>query len=336
MGKSIKCLKSTSLLHPDWDSLAQHFFQKKAFLAHLHQYNPCQQRYYELYDEDKLVAGTIVYTLQVDILTFANIPSPFKMQIIGLPVSVASPPMIGEEAYFEYLLNQIISREKGLILGINFTEDYLKNKVINLRTLPTFTLRSDISNYQEYLNAIRHPYRRRLKRMEKNFENVRSETTSCTQFSPEHYQLYLEIMKRTTTKLETLSFESFQNLPDNFELNTFYNSHNMICWNITCKDEDTFFFYFGGMNYGLRDHYQAYNNSILAILKSGLQHNFNTIDFGQTAEVAKSRLGAIPEERRMFLFHHRKFFFWLINVFKGLISYDKICPQVHVFKQAVN
>ncbi|MBK6538671.1 MAG: hypothetical protein IPG09_13140 [Ignavibacteria bacterium] len=48
MKKIIKRISSTEDLNSKWDSLADCYFQKKEFLTHIHKYNPCCQRYYEL------------------------------------------------------------------------------------------------------------------------------------------------------------------------------------------------------------------------------------------------------------------------------------------------
>ncbi|MCK9401001.1 MAG: hypothetical protein M0Q51_13545 [Bacteroidales bacterium] len=236
MEKTVKRISSPENLNTNWDNLANFYFQKKEFLNHLHKYNPCAQRYYELYCNNSLAAGTVVYTLKIDILTFANIPSPCKVQVIGLPASIATPPMIGDSSEFEYFLSELILLESGLILGINFMEDYLQNKVLNMRTLPTIILKLGCDNIESYENSLRHSYRRRIHKIRDKFSNVMSVTSDCTVFNEEHYSLYLEIMKKTTTKLETLSFNLFKYLPSNFLLTTYYNGKKMLCWHIVCKD----------------------------------------------------------------------------------------------------
>lgn len=332
MEKIIKKNSSPENLNINWDKLADFYFQKKEFLIHLHKYNPCAQRYYELYCNGKLVAGTIVYTLKVDILTFANIASPLKVQIIGLPVSVATPPIIGDPGEFEYLLSEIIKTEHGIIIGLNFMEDYLLNKVLNLRTLPTVVLKLQSDDIISYENSLRHGYRRRIHKIREKFSNVISVTSECSAFNNEHYSLYLQIMKKTTTKLETLSLDIFKCLPSNFQLTTFYFDRKMLCWHIVCKDNGVLFFFFGGMNYTFRDQFQSYNNNLLGILSTAIDQKYQVIDFGQTAEIAKTRLGGVLSERRMFLYHKNPIILGLLKLSKNLISYSKTNETPHVFK----
>jgi len=335
MEKIIKRISSPENLNCDWNNLTDSYFQTREFLNHLHKYNPCSQRYYELYHSERLVAGTVVYTLKVDILTFANIRSPFKLQIIGIPASIAAPPMIGDENEFEYFLAELIGLESGLILGINFINDYLQNKVVNLRTLPTIIFKSAYDRIESYENSLRHPYRRRLRKIRDKFAGVDVMTSDCSVFSEEHYELYLQIMRKTTTKLETLGLDVFRYLPSNFKLTTYYAGQIMLCWYIVCHDVDVLTYFFGGMNYSLRDKYQSYNNNLLGILETAIDRHYQTIDFGQTAEIAKTRFGGELSERRMFIYHKNLVILRLFKLLRNLIAYTKVNKKCHIFKAEV-
>ena len=320
------------MIDPRWDELADFYFQKTEFLNHLHKYNTCSQRYYELYRDDTFVAGTVVYTLPINIFTFSNFYTSFNAQVIGLPASVAAPPIIGETGEFEYLLSEILRSERGLILGINFMEDYLQNKVVNMRTLPTMVLNLKQDNFTRYENSLRHDYRRRIHRIREKFQDVKAVSSGCIEFSERHYALYLQIMKKTTTKLETLSLDVFKYLPSNFVLTTYYSGNDMLCWHITCADTTTFFFFFGGMNYTLYKKFASYNNNLLGILSAAMEKKYRIIDLGQTAEIAKARIGGEPSERRMFLYHRNPIILMLIRLFRSVLSYTKRHEKSHVFK----
>jgi hypothetical protein len=270
--------------------------------------------------------------MQIDIFTFINIPSPFKAHIIGLPASIATTPMIGDPGEFEYFLAELIKMESGLILGVNFMEDYLRDKVLNLRTLPTIVLKFESTGIPGYERSLRHSYRRRIHRIREKFSNVTALTTDCAVFTEEHYALYLEIMKKTTTKLEILGFDAFRYLPSNFLLTTYYTEKKMLCWHVVCKDTDVLFFFFGGLNYAFRDQYQSYNNNLLGIISAAIDHKYGIIDFGQTAETAKIRLGGKVSERRLFAYHRNPVIFCFLRIFKSVLAYSKSHEQSHVFK----
>jgi hypothetical protein len=92
------------------------------------------------------------------------------------------------------------------------------------------------------------------------------------------------------------------------------------------------FFFFGGMNYMLRDRFQSYNNNLLGIISAAIDLKYASIDFGQTAEIAKTRLGGTVSERRMFLYHKNPIFLGMFKLLSRLISYTKTNEKCHVFK----
>ncbi len=282
--------------------------------------------------ETVLWQGQWCTLLKINLLTFLNIPSPLTMHVIGLSASVATPPMIGDPGEFEYLMNNLLKNEKGFVLGLNMREDYLNGKVLNMRTLPTYILKMGYDDIESYINSLRHNYRRRLNKFRKEFANVRTETSDCSLFNEKHYRLYLEIMKRTRTKLEILKSDLFRNLPSNFTLTSYYNGTSMLCWHITCNDRNTLFFFFGGMDYTFRDHYQSYHNNLYGIITEAIQKKSDFIDLGQTAETAKSRLGGKAEERRMFLYHRNPFILNVLRPFKKMLTYSGTCEKYNVFK----
>jgi hypothetical protein len=334
MCRKIKIIHSVSEINNSWDELANSYYLKREFLTHLHNFNYCDQRYYELYKGAKFVTGTLVYTLKINLLTFSGFNFPIRMSVIGLPVSIASPPIIGDINEAEYLLKEIIKQERGIILGLNFTDDYLNNIVVNLRALPTIVMKEKFNSYEDYLMSMRHSYRRKVKHDQIKFKDIRSTELGCNTFTNEHYLLYLEIMKRTKTKLEVLNLQFFQNLPGNFILTTHYHNNLMLAWQICTVDNETLYFFFGGMDYRYRDIYNLYYNNLQSIVKFGLRNNIRSIDFGQTAEVAKMRLGGIINERRMFLFHKNRIINKLFKLFSGLIEYSSqdISPNVFHLK----
>ena len=336
MSKEIKVISAPDQISKEWDFLADSFYMTKAFLSHLHTFNFCDQRYYELYDNGILVYGTVVYTLKVNLLTFSKLKWFLKMHVIGIPVSIATPPYVGKEEFAEYLIDHILNVEKGLFLGINFTKDYCTARVANMRTLPTIVMDVNFEDFETYKRSIRYPYRRRLTKHESHFKTVESKTTSCFEFTDYHYRLYLDIMKRTKTKLEILSSDFFKNLPENFKLTSHYLNEKILAWQIVTVENSKLYFLFGGMDYENRDTYSSYYNNLLGILKFAVQNRFKTLDFGQTAELAKLRLGGEISERRMFLHHSNKFLNWIIKKVKSLIEYSYKSEAPKVFKQVKN
>ncbi len=332
MSYSIKKISTTEELHDDWDKLAHCYYLKREFLAHLQVNNYCNQSYYQLLNDGKLLAGTIVYTVKTNLLTFLNVPTPVSFRVIGLPVSIASEPFVGERNFLDPLIKEILVQEKGLILGLNFTHFHLPGKVVSMRTLPTMVLRLKAEDMPAYQRSLRHPYRRRLKRIAGKFKDVEQVTTSCSEFNETHYRLYLDVMKTSTTKLETLGVDAFRFLPEKFRLTTFYAGNEMLFWHILLPDVNRLYYFMCGINYKIRGQYEAYHNSLFSIIRTAMQTGYQIVDLGQTAEVAKVRVGAVPDERLMFMYHKNPLLFFIIRLCRNLIAYSSKPPVALVFK----
>lgn len=327
-------LSSAASLPIQWDELADCYFQQKEFLHHVDIYNPCSQRYYLLWNNDKLLAGACVYTLYVNLFTFSGIPSRIKMQVIGIPASVSPPGVIGYSAkHIEQLVQYIIEKEKGLLLILNTVPGLELSTCIEMTMMPTVVLEKTFESWASYLNNLRSSYRRRANHILHSFQGVREISTNCCAFTTTHYDLYLQIMKHAKEKLETLSFDFFKHLPGCFQLTSYYDKGQLVCWHITCTDQEKLFFFFGGHDYTLLNKYQSYFNNLFGIVRKFVKGRYLKLDLGQTAEVAKMKTGAQMEPRAMFLYHHNLFIRFLLRCFKSFMTYHPTKLEVHPLRK---
>lgn len=315
----------------EWDKLTTDYFQTKAFLAHTEQYNPCNQRYYWLETDNGLKAGAVVYSINLDLLTFLRLKSPIKMHIVGIPCSVSCPGIMGSSLGKAELLRIIKDHERGFLLFLNLIEKPL-SELASGDTLPTVVLHNKFSTYSEYLNALRSDYRRRIKKLERISESVRLEKQFFSDFSPAMYQQYLNVYNRSKDKLEKLDQDFFQNLADPFRLTVCYCNNAPIGWNITLLHDETFYFFLGGIDYRYQEKYATYLRLMLQIIKDGIAEGVKWIDLGQTAEIPKMRLGGQLERRYMVAHHSNKLFNRLLKLAEKALVYNRKVPQVNVFK----
>ena len=138
-------------LPENWDCAAVDYFQTREFLDHTEKYNPCNQRYYLLYQNGIFETGVVVYTLKLDLLTYLNIPSPFRMNIAGIPCSVSASGIIGNRNYLHQIIGYIKIREKGLLLFLNLASGIVEEKMIPGKTLPTIILTNHFRSWEDYL-----------------------------------------------------------------------------------------------------------------------------------------------------------------------------------------
>jgi hypothetical protein len=316
-----------------WDSVVTDYFQTYAFTCHLEKFNNCSQRYYVLYENEVLKSGAIMYTLPVNILTFSKKSLSVKMNVIGVAASVDSSGLIGDQKYFDKLINHILENEKGIILCLNYDSKINNKYLIQLNALPTIIFKHNFVDFKSYLENMRHHYRRRIIHSINKFEEVIRTSESCNLFTGGHYQLYLYIMARSKTKLEILSIDFFRNLSDNFMLTSYYNTKNeLLIWHITCEFQNKYSFLFGGINYEKRDEFDAYYNNLIGIINEGIDKGCKTINLGQTAEVPKMRVGGERISKRMFLYHRNLMIRGLFKIFSKQLEYKCNSETLKVFK----
>jgi len=327
-----KVLKSLDLPE-EWDGLAVDYFQTREFLDHTEKYNPCKQRYYTLFQNGTFMAGTIVYTLKLDLFTYLSIPSPFRMNILGIPCSVSSGGIVGNFKLFPDLIDYIKSQEKGLLLALNLDSNPLFPNAAMGRTLPGIVMENRFQSWESYMQSLRANYRRRIIRLSRPFSGINLKRKECSKFNDEMHQQYLEVLKHSKGKLETLSQKFFQNLPSNFNLTAYYDQEILLGWYISTVYNKKYYFFLGGIDYELNNRFNTYLNILFGVLKEGIEKKASIIDLGQTAEIPKIRLGGKVIEKFMLGYHSNLLLRNLLKAGKGMLEYSATVPEVHVFKK---
>jgi hypothetical protein len=318
-----RSLQGAASLPPEWDILAENYFQKTSFLSHTEKYNPCQQRYYLCTQNGKLVSGAIVYSLRLDILTFLKVKSPLLMHIVGIPCSVSSPGIFGNKATIEALREHIYETQKGFTLVLNLKEKPLTGTYASGRTLPTIVMSNDFNDWEDYVASLRSDYRRRLKQINKPNDDLKFKKIPCSEFTEEMYLQYLEVYKKSSGKLEKLSFDFFKHLPSDFMMTVCLKNNRSIGWNISILKNNTYYFFMGGIDYRLNEKYKTYLRLLSSLLKDGIEKKTGLIELGQTAEVPKMRMGGNPIPRFMEAHHSNLIFNKLIKLSSPLLEYKR-------------
>lgn len=327
-------ISKASDLPKEWDSLAKCYFQKKEFFLYTEKYNPCKQRYYTLYNKNRIIAGACVYTLTIDLLTFINVRSPVKMQVVGIPATVAPAGIIGDVGAMKILLKEIFKTEKGLIVGMNISPALNCEPAVSMRTMPTIVMNHNFADWEECISSLRSDYKRRMNKIFSGFQEIKTQIIDCSGFNEKLYDLYLQIYDRSKSKLEKLSLEFFKNLPENYILTISSLNNRVISWHITLQDDGVLYFFFGGTDYEYNRKYNSYFNNIAGILKEAINRGYKTIDFGQTAEIPKTRLGGKVIELNLFVYHKNLIVKKLLYFSAKLLQYNRKIPETHVFKVA--
>lgn len=314
-----------------WDELTSSVFQHRAFLDHTERHNPCQQRYWWLERGGRPVAGAVVYTLRLDLLTFLRIPSPLRIHFLGVPCSVSSSGLLGNPDDASSLVAQLLGKERGLVVGLNLDSAPAVPGLAVGRTLPTVVVDCRFDSWAAYRRALRSPYRRRLDRTLALWEGVVSERGGCERFDAAMHAQYLEVHRRSEAKLERLGLSFFQQLPADFHLTTHRRDGQLLGWHLAATDGARRAFVLGGLDYTCIAAERTYFNLLAAVLREAIGDGVETLDLGQTAEVPKLRLGGRLAEKGMFGWHSNRALRGLLRVFRGAMHYRRRVPEAHVF-----
>lgn len=325
-------VERAAALSAAWDELATHAFQRRALLGFLERTNPCRQRYYELRRGGALVAGAAVYSLGLDLLTYAGVRSPVEMQIVGVPCSQSAPGLIGEREDVRALMRHVLATERGLVIGLNLDEPLDLPQVQNGRTLPAMVLRRRFASWDDYVGSLRSSYRRRLRRVRAPWRAVEHERGPCGRFDDEMYAQYLAVFERSDAKLEKLDAALFRALPEPFTLTTHRRDGRLVGWHIGLLDGEAYRFFMVGMDYADLDELNTHANVVLDVIGEAIDEGAAVVDLGQTAEISKSRAGGRSEEKYLFGYHRSRVARELLGRARRWIEYTERVPEAHVFR----
>lgn len=226
------------------------------------------------------------YRRKMNVFTFGKAKVEIPVTVVGLPVSVDKCGYCGN---LEALVRDY-KRRKGLFLILNIEkEQRIPDGMTRVRTLGTCVFRQRFQTFEEYMGALRGGYRRRIKQALKKGAELTLKKVDREHFSQELHELYEQVLTSSEYPLEHLKKEFFQSIPG--EIWAFYKEETPVAFYCVTGVGDCLHFVFGGMDYKERDRYDLYYNILISILKKGMEDGYQTIDFGQTAEDTKCRLG---------------------------------------------
>jgi predicted N-acyltransferase len=220
-------------------------------------------------------------------------------------------------------------------------------------SLPYMELEIKWDTWRDYFLEMRHPYRRAIKVSLKKLaidEPIIYSPYTIPNFSPkpilvlgdktlcapeQMYDLYLSVMGRTPTKLETLNLSFFKHLYNLFgnELKVLTVQHQKKILSaallIPIGDELTFMLVGRGEN---KDEYDSYFNLVYGIVSLGIRQKFKKIKMGQTAYWVKQRVGSIPTPVHIYFKSRRPLMNLLLTKLNRLIFPEVDLKPIHLFK----
>lgn len=277
----------------------------------------------------KDVHGTFsTYHLNLNLLTFIKGKLNCRVTIVGLPLSLSSQGY----AYHDEMGRQNIIRwvraQKGLTLILNGTDDF-EGDFVRMDTLPSHYLKNRFTSTVDYHQHLRAHYRYRFKQAKKRFSDVTRVTDPV--FDLELYSLYEAVYFKSDFPLEKCTLDYFKTISASIE--AFYAKGQVIGFYQYMVLDNVLYFIFCGLNYQVLSTYDTYYNMLLHMIEKGIALGVKGIDFGQTTEDIKQKLGAVPVAKRIYLYHSNALMRGILKILGPLGSYRPPRTHYKVFKK---
>lgn len=268
------------------------------------------------------------YHMKLNLLTFVRGQLPFNVTVVGLPLSLSQQGYVFLEACGKTELLRWVLGQRGLTVILNGDESMV-DSLIDIETLPTVCLANRFTSMAHYVSDLRAHYRYRFKRAVQKFKAVK--VVSEPVFDETLYGLYEAVFNRSDFPLEKCSIEYFKQFPG--EIEAFYADDQPLGFYQTIILDEILYFVFCGLDYSRLKTYDTYYNMLLHLVEKGISKGVKAIDFGQTTEDIKQKLGGRLISKKIYLHHSNPVFRLLLRVIGPYMDYKLPEKSYHVFKE---
>lgn len=322
-------------LPEEWDRLAgDNPYLKRAFLAFVEEteqeYRP---RYCMLYNRAGQLDSYFVahrrkgYNLGM----FSPVDLPITVTLIYLPMCVTrSALVLGElrEALFRE-----IKAIKGFKMVLNLPDGAAEGFAVGM-TCPQCTLTLRWDSLEAYLGSMRSSYRNHYKRILKKSAGLTIRyLEDGGAFDDRLYRLYCNVRDSSRVRVERLSKAYFQGAM--FRLFVAEEREEPVGFVQLLENGEELIFEFVGLDYACNARVPVYHRMLLEIVDYGIRGGFRTIDFGQTADDTKLKLGCGYTYLYAALHHSNPLVNAICRKFAHVLEYRPLETRFRVFKENV-
>jgi predicted N-acyltransferase len=342
--------------------------------------------YFLFYSEETLVGTAVLSSFIVSLDLFIGgmvqklilalrlfLPHLLKVKILfcGLPISIGKNGLaISNPSWGEELLRLLVKEmeqiaHKHEIQMICFKEfprdedqgiDILtKFQFLRAHSIPYVRMKIQWENFQSYLGAMRHNYRRHVLRSLKKLGH--SEPLIQTRFSSDmrsdkpalvlanhsfcshrqFYNLYLEVMDHAEIKLETLNeafFENFyKNMNEDMEVLALVKGEQILAAAIVTAYQNVMTFLLAGLDYSKLNENDIYFNLLYGIVSRALQRGCTRLDLGQTPYWLKQCIGGQETPVYFYIRAERLYLHLFLRAFQRWLFPEVTLPSLRVFRE---
>lgn len=321
-------------LPTEWDDVVgDNPYLRRHFLAFMEACDACGQRYHFIRDEDGRVDTVYVTYVRhgYNLSMFTVHDLRVTMTFVYVPLSVTRPGIAWRAGRDEALAH--IRSLRGYKLVLNLPEGEYPGFATGL-TCSQCVLRLRWSSFEDYLASLRSHYRHRYRKALRHSAGLRLRfLADPSEFDERLYQLYLQVVGHSRLVIETLSIEFFRG--HWFEIFVLEDDSGPQGFVQLLANGTELIFEFVGLNYLTSHTYDTYQRMLLEIVRYGIEHGFTTIDFGQTADDTKLKLGCDYVELYAALHHSNPLVMFGARRLAKHLEYKPLTTEFAVFKEEI-
>ena len=329
----IKEFDSITKVPDEWDTIIDdNIYLSKEFLTFMERIDKCEQKYYMIYDDGDLDTVFMSYVRKkYNPAMFTKLNLHQRMTMIYVPLSVTRPGIVYNKHLDKAM--DFIKTIKGPKMLLNI-EDVDPRGYAKGLTCPKCILTNRFASFDDYMNSLRSNYRYRYTKCFKKSAPLTLEYLENNEdFTDEMYECYLQVYNKSRMHVEKLPIEFFRG--KYFKIFVLRNEEKVVGFGQMLPNGTELVFEFVGVDYELNNTYDTYHRILLEIVKYGIENKFETIDFGQTADESKLKLGSKYTMLYAYMHHSNKM---LNSVYKKMakyIEYKPITTDYNVFKEDI-
>jgi len=294
-----------------------------------------------------------------------------KILFCGLPISIGknglmiSNPTWGEELLRLLVeeMEQIAPEHKIRILCFKeFPKDedqgidiLTKYHFLRANSIPYIRMKIRWKNFQSYLGAMRHNYRRHVLRSLKKLGRSEPLIQACSSSKmssdkpvlvlanhsicshQQFYRLYLDVMDHAEIKLETLNeafFEKFyKNMNQDMEVLAVVRGEQILAAAIVTVYHNVMTFLLAGLDYSKLKENDIYFNLLYGIVSRAIQRGCTRLDLGQTPYWLKQCIGGQETPVYFYIRAERSILQLLLKTFQSLLFPELKLQPLRVFRE---
>lgn len=374
-----------------WDSInsSQKIFNSHRFLCSIEDANIESSTFWYLvfYKGNRVLGSAVLSFFKVSLDLFTDkkfqviirklreyFPNLLRVKILfcALPISIGHNSInISNTSNYEifmealhYQMKKIASKYNINFLSLkefredetNWADELLKFGYQKIESIPYVSIKIKWQDFSQYLNDLRHGYRRQINKSLFNAENNvlvinKSDDTpssdmnryklvlyNASEFSPtKFYILYHQVIKRAINKLEELNEEFFKflfkRMNKDIMILTIEIENKIVGAALIIKENKKLTYLLVGIDYTMSEHQLILMNLLYGILKLAMDTGCDILDLGQTSYWLKQRIGGECTKEYFYLKSQRILIHHLINISKRFLFPKIELSSPRVFKK---